>query len=294
MSANIIPAWQVQQFSTNVQLLLQQKGSRLAEAVMTGTHVGKQASPVDQIGAVKAQKVVGKFGPMGRIDAPVDRRWVFPTDYEIPQLLDRVDLLRILTDPKSSFAENAAHAMSRAKDDEIVPAFFADAKTGENGGTTTSFPASQVVPVTAGGAASGLNVEKLIQASTILMANEVDPEEPRFVAITAKQHGNLLREIEAISLDYNTRPVLVDGKITRFMGFNFIHTELLAVDGSGYRRNPAWVKSGMHLGMWQDIWSKVSEREDLQGIPWQIYTAGTFGATRLEEKRVVEIKSAES
>ena len=58
MSINI-PTWYVQQYSTNIQLLLQQKGSKLAGAVMRGTHVGKQASPVDQVGAINAQKVTG-------------------------------------------------------------------------------------------------------------------------------------------------------------------------------------------------------------------------------------------
>lgn len=293
MSANVIPIWQVQQFSTNVQLLLQQKGSRLAGTVMTGSHVGKQASPVDQIGAIAAQKVVGRFGPMGRIDAPTDRRWVFPIDYEIPQLIDTFDLLRLIVDPKSSYVTNAAYALGRAKDDEIIAAFFGDAKTGENGGTTVTFPASQVVGEDVGGIDSGLNVAKLREAARILMTNEVDPDEPRFVVITAKQHDNLLNEIQVISLDYNTRPTLVDGKITSFMGFNFVHTERLPVKLTTRRRVPAYVKSGMHLGTWKDITSDVDQRKDLQGIPWQVYSCGTFGATRLEEKKIVEIECVE-
>ena len=100
MSANVIPTFQVEQFSTNVNLLLQQKGSKLAGAVTRGSHVGKQASPVDQIGAVEARKVINRFAPMGRVDAPTDRRWVFPVDYDLPQLIDSVDKLRLLTDPE--------------------------------------------------------------------------------------------------------------------------------------------------------------------------------------------------
>jgi hypothetical protein len=44
--------------------------------------------------------------------------------------------------------------------------------------------------------------------------------------------------------------------------------------------------------MWQDITTHISERNDKAGIPWQVYVYGTFGATRLEEKKVVEIKCA--
>ena len=90
MSVNI-PTHYVSQFSSNIQLKLQQAGSRLRGAVTMGSHVGKQASPVDQFGAITAQKVIGRFNPMGRIDAPTDRRWVFPVDYDLPQLLDTFD-----------------------------------------------------------------------------------------------------------------------------------------------------------------------------------------------------------
>lgn len=294
MSINI-PTHYVQQYSTNIALLLQQKGSKLRDKVMTSSHVGKQASPVDQIGAITAQRVTSRFAPMGRVDAPTDRRWVFPIDYDLPQLLDTFDKLRLLTDPMSSYVVNATYAMGRAMDDEIISAFFGDAKTGENGGTTTSFPAGQQVAVNFGAAANvGLTVAKLREAKRVLMANEVDIDnEQLFVAITAKQHDNLLAEAQVISLDYNTRPVLVDGKITSFMGFNFQHIERLTVDGSSFRRVPVWAKSGIHLGLWNEIQNSLTQRNDLQGMPFQAYTLGTFGGTRLEEKKIVEIKCAE-
>ncbi len=105
---------------------------------------------------------------------------------------------------------------------------------------------------------------------------------------TAEQHDDLLNEAQAISLDYNTRPVLVDGRITAFMGFNFVHCERLGVDASSYRRVPVYAKSGVHLGMWNDINTQISERAD-KGYSTQVYCKGTFGATRTEEKKVVEI-----
>jgi hypothetical protein len=47
----------------------------------------------------------------------------------------------------------------------------------------------------------------------------------------------------------------------------------------------------MHLGMWQDIQTSVSKRNDLQGEPWQLYVTGAFGATRLDEAKVFNIES---
>ena len=42
----------------------------------------------------------------------------------------------------------------------------------------------------------------------------------------------------------------------------------------------------MHVGLWNDISTNISQRHDLQSEPWQAYVYMTAGATRLEEKRV--------
>lgn len=293
MSINI-PQQYVMQFASNLNLLLQQKGSRLRGTVSEGSYVGKQASPVDQVGAIAANKVTNRFAPMGRVDAPVDRRWVFPQDYDLPQLIDQFDKLRLLMDPTSTFVQNGLYAMGRAIDDEIIAAFFGTNKTGEQGATSTTFAAGQVVSVSQGAsAATGLTVAKLREAKRILMANECDPDEPIYCAIKAKQHDNLLAEAQVISMDYNDKPVLVEGKITRFLGVNFVHTERLTSgtdDAAGTSDQiPIYLKSGMHLGVWNGITSDVSQRKDLQGLPFQAYCYGTFGATRTEEKKIVKI-----
>ena len=284
----------VQQYSTNVQLLLQQKGSKLRNAVTVGSYTGKAAKAVEQVGAVNAVKRTARHGDTPLISTPADARWVFPTDYEWADLIDDQDKLRMLIDPQSSYAQNGAYALGRAMDDEIIAAMFADSKTGENGSTNTSFLGANQVAVGYGAAAAtGLNIAKLREAKRILMAGEVDVDnEQLFAVITAQQHDDLLSEAQAISLDYNTRPVLVDGRITAFMGFNFIHCERLTADASSYRRVPVFAKSGLHLGMWNDINTMVSERAD-KGYATQVYVKGTFGATRTEEKKIVEIKCAE-
>lgn len=294
MSINV-PTHYAIQYSQNIQLLLQQRGSKLRGSVMTGSHTGKQASPVDQYGAIVAQRVTSRFAPMGRVDAPADRRWVFPVDYDLPQLIDSFDKLRLLTDPASAFVENGSYAMGRAMDDEIIAAFFGTNQTGETGSTATTFATStQTVGVNTGGTASNLNVAKLRAAKKILMANEVDLDnDPLTCIITSTEHDSLLNEIQVVSTDFNEKPVLVEGKVTRFLGINFITCERLTTatdDQSGTSRQiPLYARSGMYLGMWNDISTEISRRNDLQGLPWQAYAYGTFGATRLEEKKVVRI-----
>lgn len=298
MSVNLTTHY-ARQYATNVQLLLQIKGSKLRQAVMTGSHVGTQAQPVDQIGAVAATRVTTRFATMPRTDAPTDARWVFPADYDLNQMIDHFDKLRLVTDPTSNYVENAVYALGRSIDDELITAFFTTtAKTGVDGSTNTTFLSTNVVGVNTGGTASNINVPKLRAGKKLLMANQVDLDnDPIYCAITAVEHDSLLNEIQVISSDFNggDKPVLQEGRVQRFLGINFIHCERLALttatdDQSGTSTPiPMWAKSGMYLGLWEELNSNVSQRNDIQGVPWQVYCKGTFGATRLEEKKVVKI-----
>lgn len=298
MSVNI-PSHFVQQFNSNIQLKLQQEGSRLRGAVTVGSYSGEQASPVDQVAPVAANRVVGRFNPMGRVDATFDRRWVAPTDYDLPQLLDSFDKLRLITNPESSYVKNAVNALGRAMDEEILLALFGTNKTGKSGTTDTTFPTStttNVVGVNTGAAsATNLTVAKLKRAKRMLMAANVDVNsEQLYCIINAANHDSLLDEIQIVNADYNGgEAVLKEGNLMRFLGINFIHTELLQTgtdDQSGTSTQvPVFAKSGVHLGIWNDITTSVSTRNDLQGEPFQAYCKGTFGATRIEEAKVIKI-----
>jgi hypothetical protein len=295
VSANI-PTHFVRQYSTNINLLQQQKGSKLQGCVTMGSYVGDQASPVDQIGAVEAQQVTSRFAPMGRVDAATDRRWVFPTDYDLPQLIDKFDKLRLITDPESMYVQNALYALGRKKDALIIAAFTGSAKTGVAGATSTSFTSGNEVDVAVGGSNSRLNVAKLLAVKELIRTNHIDmDEDPVFVGVTAKDESALLKEIQIISADFNgqDKPVLKDGKLERFLGMNFVYCELIesAAAGTNEVNVPVWAKSGMHLGVWNEIQASVSKRNDLQGEPYQAYVFGTFGATRIDEKKVFNIES---
>ncbi len=295
MSINV-PTHFSQQYATNIQLLLQQRGHKLRGLVSTGSHVGKAAQVVQQFGAIEMQPVIGRFQPMGRVDAPADARWVHPTDWDLPQLIDAFDLLRLVTDPTSMYVQNSVFAAGRKMDDLLIDAAFGTAKTGETGATSTTFPAAQQIAVDFGAAgAVGMTVAKLKEARRLLKAAEVDLDtEELTVILTAQQESDLLSEAEVTSRDFTDRPVLTDGKLTRFLGFNFRHSERLDTNGSGYRRCPAFAKSGLYLGIWGDLTTNISRRNDLQSEPWQIYAKMTMGATRLEEKKVVEIICSEA
>lgn len=287
-----IVTYYAQQYASTIELLLQQKGSKLRDTVSyMGVKGAKAAVPVEQMGAVAATKRTTRYPSLVPGDTPTDRPWVYPSDYDWNDLIDSVDKLRTIVDPQSAMATNGTYAMGRAMDDELITAFFGDRKTGEAGGTTTSFPSGQQIAVNFGASGNvGLTVAKLREAKRLLMAAEVDLDnDPLNIVVKAKQHDNLLAEIQVISLDFNEKPVMREGKVERFLGFNLKHCERLVQNGSSHDRIPAYAKSGMCLAVWNDITTDISQRKDLAGLPWQVYVFGTFGATRKEEKKVVEI-----
>lgn len=293
-----VPTHFVQGYTNNVEMLLQQRGGKLLATVSQGSYTGKGAKAVEQIGPVKPVKNLSRHADTPLISTPADARWVFPNDYEWADLIDEQDRLRMLIDPQSGYVQNGVNAMRRAQDDEILQATFAASSTGENGTTSTAFPGGQIVGVNVGGANSNLNVAKLRAAKKLFMAAGVDLEfEKLFVAITAADHDGLLNEIQVTSLDYNNRPTLVEGKVTSFMGFNFVpveFTDASAYDAAatlvsgGNRLVPAWATGALHLGMWNDVTTRVSVRDDKR-YATQVYCKTTIGATRLQEKKVVQI-----
>ena len=283
-----------QEYATRTVLLLQQKQSKLRSLVSTGSHVGEQASPVDQLGSVEMIDPSGRFAPMGRVDASVARRWVQPTDKELPQLFDSFDKLRIISDPQSQYAANSAAAVGRFYDRLIITAALATSVTGKTGTGTEAFDTTNfsIAADFESAAATGLTVKKLIEARRMFAAAFVDEEDPLTLVISARQHANLLNEAQVASRDFNDKPVLVDGKVTYFMGFNIVTSEYLT-KVSNDRYNIAFAKSGLYLGTWADMVSRVSQRNDLSGEPWQHYVKATAGATRLEQGKVVRILATE-
>ncbi len=287
----------VQQYTTNVQLLSQQMGSRLRGLCMPGNYTGTQGQVVDQFAPTQARKRTTRYPALTPAETQGDSRWVFPSDYDWDDMVDSIDKLRLLIDPQSSYVVNGNAAMGRSMDDEIIAAFFGVSKTGQKGETSTSFPASQQISASEGSsAATGLNVEKLKAAVQILLANEAwDPKSGDRIncAITAAENRDLMDEIQVINADYNgDKAVVNDGFVNSWGKIDFTHTERLPVNGSGQTRVPFWVKQGMHFGIWNDLTSSVDKRVDLAGHPYQVYLYGTFGATRVEEKKVVEAPCA--
>jgi len=288
MSSQVTTAF-VQQYSSNVQLLSQQKGSLFRNAVRVESQVGKNAF-YDQVGSATAQKRLSRHADTPQIDTPHARRRVSLVDYEYADLIDDQDKVRTLIDPTSPYSQATAFAMGRAIDDEIISAAFGTAYTGETGSTSTTFPSGQ--QVTVGSPAAGLSIAKLVEAKQLLDEANVDTTLPRYVAVAPEQLADLLNITTVTSSDYNTVKALVQGEIDTFLGFKFIVSTRLSSESGTNRRVIAWAEDGLLLSIGKDITAKIDERAD-KGYATQVYYAMSIGATRMEEEKVVEIKCRE-
>lgn len=283
----------VKQFNANVEILSQQKGSKLRNAVRLKTGIVGETTYIDQIGKTTAVKRTTRHADTPLVDTDYTRRKIDMVDYDWADLIDKADKLKMLADPAGEYTLNASYALGRSIDDELITKAFATAYTGKEGGTSVSFPAANVVAV----GASGLTLAKLLSAKQILDDNDVDPEEERYIALASKQIQDLLNINQFISADYNTVKALVAGARTpfSFMGFTFIpvSSNLLDVDSNNYRRVICWAKNGLGLAIGKDIATKIDERVD-KNYSTQVYATISIGASRLDEDKCVEIKCDES
>ena len=282
MSTQIITAF-VQQFSANIQMLSQQMGSLLRDAVDVESVNGEKAF-FDQVGAASAVLRTSRHADTPLVDTPHSRRMVTMSDYEYADLIDDQDKVRLLIDPTSTYSRAAAAAMGRAMDDVVIAAALGTAQTGKDGSTSTALPSGQKV---AHGSA-GLTIAKLLSAKEILDANSVDPSITRHIVVSPKQISDLLNNTTVTSSDFNTVKALAQGELNTFVGFNFIVSNRLNTDSNSDRQVIAFASDGIKLAVGKEPSARIDERAD-KSYATQVYYCQSVGATRMEEEKVVEI-----
>lgn len=293
-----IPEFFTTEFSANWEHLVQQKLSKLREFVVIDRVQGKEKK-YNQMAAVNMTQITARAQTTNLTDTAMAQRWLRPLQYEKADLLDEWDseLLGEVSLPQSELVTNHAMAFARKCDEVILAAAVGTASTGATGTTNTVLPAGQKIAhdfVESGTAAtSGLTIAKLRQAKFILDDADVDEDDPRIIAVSPRQLQDLLRTTEVTSADYNTVKALVAGQLDTFMGFKFrVVNKAFFTLASSRREVVAYVKSGLRM---TDAGRRVHVdiRPD-RSHSLQIRTTASIGATRMEEKKVVQISCSEA
>lgn len=282
-----------EEYATTTEMLMQQKKALYLPYVENDTFEGKAATVVEQFGETTAQTKTTRGAPTPNIDVPRKRPWIFPTDINWATQATKEDQLRSAIDPTSKLQMAGVAAMNRKMNEIVRTAFFATVLEGEGGTgnslTSEAFDTTNYqVGVDVGGTASSLNVAKLQDAVRMhLGANEEELDEPLYAAISEYEHDALLKEIQVTNTDYSGSAVLMDGRVKRFMGIDFILDSRLNIS-SGNRLIPVWRASGMTFGTWDSLTAEI-DRLPTNSYVWQVYLEMTIGAVRTEQGKVVQI-----
>jgi N4-gp56 family major capsid protein len=130
------------------------------------------------------------------------------SDYIAAEYSDIFQQQKVNFDERRELVQVVGNAIGRRMDQLVIDALNASST-------------SLTVATSIGGAASNLNIEKLIEAKKLLDANNV-PAEGRCMIIHANNLSGLLGETEVQSADFNTIKALVSGEVNTFLGFKFV------------------------------------------------------------------------
>ena len=256
----------VQRYAADVQHALQQKTTRLRNAVSQKLDCSGIAEFFYRIGNAAAENKNARFA-----DSPVQsiahqRRRVTARPYHAGFFVEGFDQRRMNYDVFQPYAEATSMAMARKMDEIIVDAAFGSAYQSEGGamdGATEVVWASDSVATTLSGTTIGdqfipatfkyasgtaeprtsgvatnadfpLTIDKLLRARRILAQNEADQYDeggnPLFTIVCSQAQIEAMLHLEAVqSVDYNNLRALVEGQTNYFAGFQFIRYEKLPV-----------------------------------------------------------------
>jgi len=292
------------QYTPMLELLLQQKVSKLRGLVASGSHVGKLASPIQQISPLEFKQPIGRYAPIQFQIAQYQRRWVQPNDRDLPIPVDTFDLLKSIVDPKSGITEAVVAAANRFFDDVVIAAPFAASLVGvdqsANAGNLNSetWPATTYLVADTFDSASsvGMTYAKIVEGRRILehYQNDLDAETVTLVE-SSQQNSDLLKQMEVVSSELRNGTSLSNGRVRTVLDTQVVHSERLHSNAATKLRNCImFVRSGLYLGIWKDMDVRVDERKDLTWHPWQLYSMISAGATRTQLGKVIQINCADT
>jgi hypothetical protein len=277
----------VQQFNDNLAMLPQQMEERLRNRVDVDTNFVGEAKFYPQYSTDSYTEIMSRYADTPLSLANVFQRQVTPSWFVSASLEDPADAMATLVDIKSGFYRAKVYAAARKVDLVIITNATATATTGSpiSGTTTTAFPAANQLADTFGsGTASGLTKAKVLRLKRLLDAQEV-PAEGRTLVLQAGQLEDLLNLTEPTSRDFNTVEALVEGKLTRWCGFDIVHSEQLT-ETSTDTNVLAFQQFGIKLAIQKNPSGRIDPRID-KNYSWQVYADFSLGSTRMDEQSVM-------
>ena len=285
-----------QDYSRIILPLARQERSLLYDRVYVKSDITGKCFYQDQIGKweMSAKTTVNPDTPQN--DPNLSRTRIDIATYNDARMLDRSLRLQEFSDPMSETSYCISSSVGIQMDKIIYDALGGITFRGETGATSVSFPAAKTVAADflSAGTNTGLTTTKIRRAKKLLDAQGVPTYDRTFVC-SATGLEQLLGTTVVTNSDYNSIRALVAGELDTWLGFKFVVLPdgIIKVDSNNIADYYAFHKTGICFGMLEELFLRVEERAD-KSYSKQIYYEINAGAGRLEEAKVIKVKSDES
>lgn len=197
----------IQQFDDMVKHAYQEEGGALRKTIRTKTNVvGNQHKfPTMGKGMATARLPQTDVIPMNITHA---KKTATLSDWNAPEYTDVFDQQKTNVNEKKELASVIAQAIMRREDQQILDAMDAASS-------------SLTIDTDVGGSDTNLNTTKCREARKLLSAGGVSKRD-RFVITHSNNIFGLLGDSDANTFDKNAVKMLVDGEVTKWLGFQFI------------------------------------------------------------------------
>ena len=273
----------IQTFDDMVKHEYQQEGNELRPTVRVKTNVVGSQHKFPTMGKGMATSRIPQTDviPMGISHA---KKTVTLGDWNAPEYTDVFDQQKTNVSEKKELASVIANAIGRRETQMILDALDA---------ASTSL----TVATSIGGAGTNLNTAKFRESRKLQSANGVSKKDRYFIAHSNTLYG-LLGDSDANTFDKNAVKALVDGEITKWLGYNII--ELgdydeggLPISG-GVRKNYAY-HGGVRgaVGMAVGIDRKTEINYIAEKTSWLCNGLFSAGAVGIDAGGIVELDATE-
>lgn len=250
--------------------------------------------PVVFPGSDYGSSVTGDITPSKGV---FSERWVF-----IRRIFDLMfsrkdsDVLSQI-DVNGSLSKSMAYALNRKRASILLEAAIGNVYTGpQNNLSIVAFPDSQIIQA----ADQGLTYDKLVEAKFRMDDSDDIPDEDRYAFVTAEQIQNCYNMMEIKHRDYNAMQDLVNGKVSKFLGFEFKRVSKSVLpktdhgDGTYTRKCIFCHKDGIGRVVWDESMTdaKIEQLAHLL-YNYQLFATEAYNCIRLQEEFVVEVDCKE-
>lgn len=276
-------------------------------AVRTRLITGK-TDKWERLGGVEMQQVTTRHADTPHTPMTHSARLAILLDYAASEMLDQLDEVKMMIDPKSEYTQNLVRAWRVRVAKTVIAAINGNATSVNNqdARSNVALPASQ--SIANGG--TGFTMAKWRQANRIL-DNAGVPRAGRTVFLSAFAVEDLMADATVTSKDYSDLAAIQSGTIdgASFMGARVVvigdavPDDTAVVTGgttsnilpkTGNIRSCFLVhRDAMGLSIAKDVTAEVDRRPDKMNT-WQVLVQGSLGAVRILDAGVVQIDIDES